>query len=191
MKKINPLLLIIVPLLFFTSCFDFRKQNDVYNGNPVREEAYVPVYGPDSNNARIIAETAAKATVLPGKIYVQGNLLFQVEKLAGVHIINYADVQNPVKLGFIKSRGCSEVAYKNGFLIINNLDDLVFVDVSDPAHIKESARVPHAFNQFYVDQYTNSRPPGTGKFYVCPDFNKGDIISWKLAKNVTGANCSN
>jgi hypothetical protein len=157
--------------------------------NAVRPEAFVPIYSGDSSTSRVVLALPSRAILDAGKIYVQGDLLFQVEKLEGVHIINYADRTKPVKLGSIKSRGCSEVAYKNGYLIINNLDDLVFVDVRNVAGVKESARIPHAFRQFYVEQYQNNHPSVSGKYFVCADYNKGDVVDWKLEKNVKGANC--
>jgi hypothetical protein len=171
------------------SCFNFQTKEVAIDANTVRPEAFVPIYGGDSSTSRVVLSLPSRAILDAGKIYVQGDLLFQVEKLEGVHIINYADPTKPVKLGFIKSRGCSEVAYKNGYLIINNLDDLVFVDVRNAASVKETARIPHAFTQFYVDQYPNNHPSITGKYYVCPDYNKGDVVDWKLQKNVKGAIC--
>lgn len=159
----------------------------------IRDEAYVPVYGPDSLKTRKVTASGVRSTVTAGKIYVQGKFLFQVEKLLGVHVIDYTNVEKPVKLGFINSHGCSEVAFKDGYLIINNLDDLVFLDVRDIKNIKETTRIAHAFPQFYVDQYSNTRPnshpPVAGKYYVCPDFFKGDVIEWKLEKNVANAYC--
>ena len=189
--KLRPINLIIcfICISFLISCFDFRQKELINGESIIRPEAYVPVYSTDSNNTRVVSAVAARPIKEAGKIYVQGNLLFQVEKLAGVHIIDYSNPAKPVKLGFIKSRGCSEVAYKNGYLIINNLDDLVFVDIRNVNNIKESTRIPNAFPQFFVDQFLNNRPPEAGKFYVCSDYNKGDIIDWKLEKNVKGADC--
>lgn len=183
--------ILVASSILLVSCFDYHKKNlpPPNGGDVVRAEAYVPVYGADSGDVYKITSAPVRQTIKAGKIYVQGKTLFQVEQLAGVHVINYSNKENPVKLGFIKSRGCSEVAYKNGFLIINNLDDLVFIDVSDINNIKEASRIRHAFVQFYVDQYNNSRPPVSGKYYVCPNYYKGDIVEWKLEKNVKGAYC--
>ena len=38
----------------------------------------------------------------------------------------------------------------------------------------------------YIDRMT---PPERGKYYQCPDLTKGDLIGWKLEKNVKDANC--
>ncbi|HEY4148318.1 MAG TPA: hypothetical protein VGM41_05300 [Chitinophagaceae bacterium] len=187
-------LLFCIPCFFFASCWKFSFNNNYSNNsddlNTVRAEAYVPVYSNDSANSRMIQAGPARAIIQGGKIYVQGDLLFQVEQMEGVHIISYADKTHPVKLGFIKSWGCSEVAFKNGYLVVNNLNDLVFVDVRDLSNIREAARMANAFPQFYADQYLNNRPPVVGKYYVCPDVSKGEIVDWKLEKNVSGANCN-
>ncbi len=187
--------LFFITCFFLVSCWQFvliPKQNNSSGGSSysqVRDEAYVPVYSSDSGSTRIIQAAPAQAIHQAGKIYVQGDLLFQVEKMVGVHIISYADKAHPVKLGFIKSWGCSEVAFKNGYLVVNNISDLVFIDVRDLSHIREAARVRDAFPQFYSDQYFNSRPPVSGKYYVCPDFSKGAVLDWKLEQHVTDANC--
>src|SRR2546421_11892454 len=174
-----------------TSCWGITTKNNLSAPqNLKRDEAYVPVYK-TSENSRAIRALPPQPTVFPGKIYVFGNLLFQIEKLPGIHVINYADRSHPIKIGFIKSRGCSELAVKNGYLITNNLDDLVTIDISNPADVKESARIPHAFADFYVAQYAYTLPPERGKYYVCPDFSKGEIVEWKLEKDVQGANCYN
>jgi hypothetical protein len=176
-----------------TSCFEFGQRKPPVDPLPetVREEAYVPVY--DSTNGiateRKIVSAPEKPIVNSGKIYVLGNYLFQVEQLQGVHVINYADKSRPQKIGFIKSRGCSEVAAKGAFLILNNMNDLVTIDISDPRNVKEKARINNAFPQFYVSQYQNSLPPVRGKYYVCADYYKGEVVGWRLEKNVKGAYC--
>jgi len=187
-SSITRIFLFCIPCFFFASCWKF---NYGYDTNAVRAEAYVPVYSNDSAQTHSITSLPARPIKMAGKIYVQGTLLFQVETMVGVHLVSYADPLHPVKLGFIKSWGCSEVAFKNGYLVVNNLNDLVFIDVRDLSNIKEASRVSGAFPQFNSDQYYNSRPPVTGKYYVCPDFSKGEIVDWKLEKNVTGAYCSN
>lgn len=168
------------------SCYD-KRSGQLPDINMVRAEAYVPVYGTDSFT-RTIKGGLPRQTQNAGKIYVLGNYLFQVEKMKGVHVIDYTDRKNPKKLGFIYSSGCSEVAVKNGFLIANNMDDLVTIDIRDLGDIKEAARIPKAFPHFFMEI---SAPPVSGVYYVCPEFSKGDVIGWKLEKNVKGANCMN
>lgn len=172
-----------------TSCIGKNKYYDA----PVRDEAWVPIYADNgADNPRTISSVPAQKTVAPGKIYVQGNLLFQVDSLAGVHVIDYTDRAHPVKLGFIKCYGCNELAYKNGYLAVNNINDLVFVDIRDPRNVKEVSRVANAFPSFYVvpaNSLMGEHPPQRGVYYVCPEFNKGKIVRWELQKNVQNVHC--
>jgi hypothetical protein len=168
------------------SCYD-KRNGRLPNVNAISAEAYVPVYGVDSIQ-RVIKSMAPRETQQAGKIYVFGNYLFQVERLQGVHVIDYSNRKSPKKIGFIQSAGCSEIAVKNGYLIANNLQDLVTIDIRQLDSVKESARISNAFPHFYNEQ---SLPPQRGKAYVCPEWSKGTVIGWTLEKNVRGANCFN
>ena len=126
--------------------------------------------------------------VKSGKIYVWGNLLFQVDEFTGVHVINYSDKQNPVKLGFISIKGCSEIAVKGNYLIANNMNDLVTIDFSQPSQVKEVGRLKGAFPT-YEYNYQYAEPDEKNVYYKCPDLNKGDVLEWKLEKDVKGAYC--
>jgi hypothetical protein len=170
------------------SCWGFTKERGEWNDKP--REAYVPVYVQDPE-ASAIKSLPAQPIVESGKIYVRGNLLFQVEQLKGVHVIDYSDKANPVKLGFIKSRGCSELAVKGNYLIINNQADLVTIDISQTGQVREVARIRNAFPHFHIEQYHNSRPPEKGVYYVCPEYMSGEVSHWKLEKEVRGAYCYN
>jgi hypothetical protein len=181
-------LLAIIPL-FYASCWDFNRRP--IEPAPIREEAYVPVYGYDSS-LRVVKNETPQPTLKAGKIYVFGSYLFQVEENAGIHIIDYRDKTKPVKVSFIKSVGCSELAVKNGLLITNNMNDLVTVNISDFQSVKEVSRIKKAFKNYYFNWYDGfKKPPERGKYFVCPHFDKGDVIDWKLEKKVADANCYN
>jgi hypothetical protein len=188
-----------IPILFIlsatalNSCYNYREREEIpYTpmGDIEREEAYVPVYGVDTV-IRGINSLAPRPTVSAGKIYVYGSYLFQVEKFRGIHVIDYSDKKNPVKIGFITSEGCSELAVKNGFLITNNLDDLVTIDMNKKDNVKEVGRIRKAFPHYHYELYSSPRvmPPEKGKYYVCPDYTQGDVVGWKLEKKVKFANC--
>jgi hypothetical protein len=179
-------LLFICCSLSLISCWSLVKQPPIEE-IPVRAQAYVPVY--DSSDMKLISSDVARPIVSAGKIYVLGNYLFQVEKLEGVHVINYTDRNNPVKVGFIKSRGCSEIAAKGGYLILNNMADLVTVDISNTTSVREVARIKNAFPQFHAEYADHPQLPDRGVYYVCPQFDKGKVKSWKLEKDVEGAFC--
>jgi len=193
MRKTSPFLIaffLIVIITAFTGCWSYYK-DDQYTVETIRDEAYVPVYGIDTS-FRSIRSMAPQPIVESGKIYVLGNNLFQVEKMKGVHIINYSDKSKPVKIGFIKSGGASEIAVKNGYLVVNNGPDLVTIDITDYNKVKEVARVKNAFKTFYSESSEFLVPPVKGKYYVCPLVPSGqDLVGWKLEQNVSGAGCYN
>ena len=158
-------------------------------GTPIRKEAYVPIYGQDSVKY-VIKSMPVKPIVNAGKIYVWGNLLFQVDQFAGIHVINYSDKQNPVRLGFIASKGCTEIAVKGNYLIANNMDDLVTIDISQPSDVKEVSRLKGAFPTYLYNQ-VYAQPDVKGVYYKCPDTQAGDVIGWKLEKDVKDVWCHN
>lgn len=154
-----------------------------------RAEAYVPIYE-ENPSVNVIKSTGPKPIVMSGKIYVRGNLLFQVENMAGIHVIDYSDKQHPVKLGFIYVTGCTEIAAKGNYLVTNHMGDLVTIDISNAAEVKEVARIKNAFPDYGFQQNMMLRPEKSG-YFVCPDYTKGYVKGWKLEKNVKGAHCFN
>ncbi len=161
------------------------------NCNPEQTvaEAYLPVYGYDSVKY-MVNPMPAQPIKAAGKIYVWGKLLFQVEQYVGIHVIDYTDKQNPVKLGFIGLKGCTEVAVKGNYLRANNMKDLVTIDISQPAQVKEVSRIKGAFTQMFTN-YEYEQPDVRGVYYECPNPSKGDVIGWKIEKNVKGYWCHN
>jgi hypothetical protein len=160
------------------SCWGFGKKPI---DDPVLAEAYVPVYGIDSTKFSI-KTLQPQPVARAGKMYVWGNYLFQVDEFKGVHVINYSDRQNPVKLSFITIRGCTEVAVKGNVLVANNLQDLVSLDVRQPTDVKEVGRIKDAFPGFYSHEM--NPPPDQSRPALCPDLSKGDVVGWSLEKNV-------
>ena len=173
--------------LLFADCFDLGRK-------PYKEEifpeAYIPVYGIDSAR-RIISSDIPQPTTNAGKIYVHGNLLYQVEVFKGIHIIDYSNKDQPVKLAFLHIPGCSEVTVKNNILLTNNRNDLGSLDIGHLPVVAELSRVSNTFaaGNFYNADAINAKPPILGVHYVCPDAYSGDILGWTLGKDVTGAYC--
>ncbi len=139
---------------------------------------YKPIYAADHQALTAVYAKTAQPTVKAGKIYVTGNLLFQVEQDSGIHVINIADRSKPEKLGFIHSTLCKEVAVKNGYIYTNNYADLVVVDISDIANVKVRSRIENVFPELVLQS-----PPafqnGNTTYFECPDPAKGVIIGWQ------------
>lgn len=168
--------LAMLPLLL-SSCdpFGFKDNNAliVAPDPPEKVDGYAPIYG-DKAKIKEIKSTDPVPIEDGGKIYVKGNIFYQVETGKGIHVLDITDPANPQKLYFIEVMGAQEISIKNNTLYTNNLNDLVTIDISNPADVKLVDRIPNVFN--LVDPAT---PPGTG-YYECVDASKGDVIGWEL-----------
>jgi hypothetical protein len=174
-------------LLILSACLVFFSCDRTPGSKPVMREAWVPVYTNNTAAIKTISSGPARPTVNSGKIYTEGNLIYQVEQDSGIHVIKYANPSSPQKLGFIRSFLCKEVSVKNGLIYTNNFSDLVVIDASNLAAVKEVARTPGVFPDLAL-QY----PPKTGNssaiYFECPDPKKGIIIDW-VKKTIDNANC--
>ena len=175
-------ILLLLPVsLFLFSCDrnpDIKKE---------MREAWVPIYNANTTGLKTITAGTPRPTVNAGKIYTVGNLIYQVEKDSGIHIINYANPSSPQKLGFIRSFLCKEVSVKNGFIYTNNFSDLVVIDASNINTVKEVARTADVFPDLAL-QYPVKPDPFTIIYFECPDPGKGIVIGWEK-KNIDYAKC--
>ncbi len=163
----------LIMMLVFISCTSssLREMPDSVTG-------YKPIYASSNEALKTVYTKTAQPTVKAGKIYVTGNLLFQVEQDSGIHVINIADRANPVKMGFIQSAMCREVAVKNGYVYTNNLADLVVVDISNINNVQIKSRIENVFPDLILQS-----PPalnnGQTTYFECPDPAKGVVIGWQ------------
>jgi len=163
-------------ILFSAICFSCNP-NRLYDDLPAETEGYVPVYSNNISAVKQIVSEAPRKTIHGGKIYTVGDLLFQVEQDSGIHIINYADVHNPQKLGFIRSFSCKELSIKNGFIYTNNLSDLVVIDITNPTNIHEVSRVAGVFPDLAL-QYPPKDVLAYRTYFECADPSKGVVVGW-------------
>jgi hypothetical protein len=180
----KPSLIVFLAIsIFISSCdpvTDFGGRGEV--------AGYVPVYNADVKTVKKITATTPQPTVNGGKLYTVGKLLFQVELDSGIHIINYANPSNPVKLGFIKSFLCKEVSVKNGFIYTNNLADLVVIDINDISNVREVARTPDVFPDLTLQFPANAANQFESVYFECPDPSKGIVVAWKQ-QTLTNPKC--
>jgi LVIVD repeat len=179
-SSLNALLILCI---FLSSCnpvTDFSGRGDV--------AGYVPVYSADVKNVKKITARTPQPTVNGGKLYTVGKLLFQVELDSGIHIIDYTNPSNPIKIGFIKSFLCKEVSVKNGFIYTNNLADLVVIDISDISNVHEVARTPNVFPDLTLQFPAKVANQFEPIYFECPDPSKGVVIAWKQ-QTLTNPKC--
>jgi hypothetical protein len=177
--------LIILSILacLLSSCDTFEVKEDL----PNEVNGYVPVYGTGADVKNITAG-AARPTINGGKIYTTGNLLFQVEKDSGIHVINYANPASPQKIGFIRSFLCKEITVKNGFIYTNNLGDLVVIDINNMNSVHEVSRVANVFPDLALQYPAKPGSPLEKIYFECPDPEKGIVVGWEL-KSIKNPKC--
>lgn len=136
-----------------------------------------PVYATEAEFKTIVS-ASPEPIANGGKIAYALGKIYMAEQGRGIHVINYANPQFPVKERFIKVPGCYEVTWKAGYLIVNNGPDLVTLDISQPQTVTVVSRVPGVFESI---QEANSVPAGAanGDYFECPDLSKGNILRWE------------
>jgi hypothetical protein len=164
-------------MLLLTGCYH------VTDEDTAERQAYIPVYAATAT-VRQVSFAPPQPIKHAGKIVLYNNLLFQVEQDSGIHVFNISNPASPQRVGYIRSPLCKELAVKNGYLITNNLDDMVVIDITNASAIKEVKRLPGEFPEMTL-QY----PPQTGVYFQCPDPAKGIVVGWTLGR-VKNPQCS-
>jgi len=173
-KRLFSLAAVVAVLL--SGCYHVKDEK-------VTRQAYIPIYGNEAASRQVFY-SAPQPIKHAGKIVLYNNLLFQVEQDSGIHVFNMSNPASPQRVGFIHSSLCKELVIKNNYLITNNIDDMVVIDFSNTAQIKEVKRLPGEFPEMRL-QY----PPQTGIYFQCPDPAKGIVTGWTLG-TVDNPQCS-
>ncbi|WP_424987786.1 LVIVD repeat-containing protein [Flagellimonas alvinocaridis] len=133
-KKI--LFLVSLTLLFFVACDD-----DESNGEYAEYLVARPIVMSQAEFAASVDIIAPRPIDESGKIYTYKDYIFVNDKHQGIHVINNANPQQPVKIGFIKIPGNVDISIKDDFLYADSLMDLVVLDISDINNIKQVNRL--------------------------------------------------
>ncbi|MEI6948754.1 hypothetical protein V9K67_16305 [Paraflavisolibacter sp. H34] len=143
-----------------------------------------PVYAAE-NKAREISYIAGKQPIVQaGNIYAIGPYIFQVDVGRGIHVIDNRVPAQADRVGFIRVYGCAQVAIRGNHLYTNSLSDLVTLDLSDPARLKEVSRVANAFPSFRYN-YPLVQPEERG-YFACPRYDS-IVVGW--VKDSVYASC--
>ncbi|MEQ1797257.1 MAG: hypothetical protein ABL872_04850 [Lacibacter sp.] len=162
-----------IHLLLFAMLFLFACDGSIYF-DPLNQQAYVPVYAKPADLDNIGVE-AAKAISKPGKIYVIGNLLLQNDVNTGVHFIDISNRSQPRKIAFLHVPYSTEISVKNNYLYVNNFNDLLVFNISNPQNPSLIKRLENVF------PYHNSEyPPVSNTYFECVDASKGIVVDWKI-----------
>jgi len=138
--------------------------------------ANAPVYLSYTDLRSAVKMTTAREMNNSGKIYFKDQYIFINEKMKGVHVYDVSNPASPVNKGFIDIPGNVDIAIKGNILYADSYVDLVSIDVSDFASIKEVGRVEKVF-PYTLPTYDTKYP--VAKL----DEAKGVVTAWEV-KNV-------
>lgn len=116
----------------------------------------------------------------PGKIYIKGNIIYQSDLGKGIHIIDNRDPATEKRVAFIGLPGNSDLSVKGNFMYANNYDDIVVLDISNPAGPKEVNRLKHKF--ITVDgnkPFIWITPPGPGPAACFNYYQDSVVTGWR------------
>jgi hypothetical protein len=135
--------------------------------------ANAPVYLSYGDLRSAVKMTAAHELNNPGKIYFKDQYIFINEKMKGVHVFDVSDPKNPQNKGFIEIPGNVDIAIKDNILYADSYVDLVSIDVSNFAGIKEVGRVQKVF-PYTLPIYDTKYP------IAKLDETKGIVTDWEI-----------
>ena len=165
MKQFKNITLTIVFLLAMaTSCTD--KIFETYTANS-------PVYMSYDALRSAVKMSAARDLNTPGKIYFKDQYIFVNERMKGVHVYDVSDPANPQNKGFIEIPGNVDIAIKDNILYADSYVDLVSIDISSLAAIKEVGRVQKIF-PYTLPVYDTNYPVAQ------LDETKGIVTGWEV-----------
>jgi hypothetical protein len=160
----NITFLMVLLMAFATSCTD--KIFETFTANS-------PVYMSYDALRSAVKMSAARDLNTPGKIYFKDQYIFINERMKGVHVYDVSDPANPQNKGFIEIPGNVDIAIKDNILYADSYVDLVSIDISSFATIKEVGRVKKIF-PYTLPVYDTNYP--VAKL----DETKGIITGWEI-----------
>lgn len=128
----------MLALVFLASCTKFS-QTKKYTAN-------TPVYMTYDDLRSSIKNDNDKSLERPGKIFLYNQYIMVNDYVNGVHIYDHSVPGSPSHLAFINAPGMVDMAVKDNVLYLDSYVDLVAVDISNPADVKEIGREKNALS---------------------------------------------
>lgn len=125
MKILIKIFLSVTISVSLSNCVNWGNNRD---DRDFQSDVYKPVVVTRTVLENSVVTQASQNTVSAGKIYIKDNLMFLNEKNKGFHVFNYTDAQNPIKMGFIKVSGATDLSIRNNLLYINQAVDLITIE---------------------------------------------------------------
>lgn len=128
----------LLPLLYLTACTDTCEQVRTYR-------KYTPVQIALTDLRQAVSSGAPQDLIEPGKLYVKDQYLFIVEVKKGIHVFDNSNPANPKSISFLTIPGTVDLAVHDNILYADSYIDLVALDISNPAAIREVSRQETGF----------------------------------------------
>jgi len=165
MKK-SGLIIFTIFLMAVISCQD--QFTEIFTGNS-------PVYMSYEDLRNSVTQTGPEELVNPGKIYFKDDLIFIVEEMKGIHVINNANPASPVNLTYIKIPGTVDIAVRDQTLYCDSYVDVVAIDITDIMSINEVDRVEDVL-PYSIPAYDTKYPVAT------IEEEKGVVVDWEIKR---------
>jgi hypothetical protein len=136
MKQFNTIFQFLALIFILSGCED--KYTEQYL-------SLEPVYMSYKDFREAVKLESTHALEKPGKIYYKDNYLYINEISKGIHVYNNTNPASPQYVGFITIPGNIDMAISGNIMYADSYIDLVGIDISNPANIKEVARLKNVF----------------------------------------------
>lgn len=126
------LTLFALSVFIFSSCTK-QEQTQIYTAN-------APVYMSYDDLRNSVQNDNDRALINPGKIFLYNNLIMINDFEEGIHVYDNTNPSNPQHVAFINIPGNVDMAVRNDVLYADSYVDIVAIDISNPADVKEIGR---------------------------------------------------
>ncbi len=168
-SHVKALTLIFAVALLFQSCVKDRCTQTF--------KVYRPILKAKQEVRNNIKTGAARALKNPGKLTLMGNYIFLNELEKGIHIIDNTNPSQPRNLYFIEIPGNVDIAVRGTILYADLYDELVAIDISNPAQVQLKSTTLRAFPE---RNFGNGFATDTSMF----------IIDWIAKDTTVTLNCA-
>ena len=124
-----------------------------------------------------IAMLPVRSVINSGKIHLINDLVLLNEISEGIHFIDNSDPSNPQPIKFLKVKGSTDMAVKDGVLYINQYNDMLAIDFQDLENWRLLSRTEGLMNSNSSDQFT---PSGFGNYFECLEEGRGRVVGWQF-----------
>jgi hypothetical protein len=142
MKKTNFTLIVLLSIVFLSSCYDTKVRE-------IKQTIKIPIYEYTTQaeaEANLKQQKPQDFTTF-GKIYIYNNYLLINERGIGIHIYDNSNPAIPVQVSFMNIPGNLDMAINNSVLYVDSYDDFLVLDISDISNIQLLKRMDGIFPQ--------------------------------------------